>query len=296
MRKILALFLSLLSASPAFAGCGTSCYANANVGEEQFYVWNGGRSLLADVVAQAASGSYYADQALPGSSASTSWMIPTGGSGPALATNVDGTTFSAWQFYTGGSQNTTASGGFTPTAVAANWLCGTNCPLWPQTADFTLVIVADVATGTGSNIYALAGSGLTTANGWLFGVKTSSGSMYPYFQVTGAGVTYTGSSALATGVPLAFILAWSSVDKNFNVATCNLATKVCGSFVTTSIASSNQASTPTDATLWLGNVGMTGYYAYNANIFRAMYLTESFANALKSKQLTFLETILKGKY
>jgi hypothetical protein len=273
MRKTLAFLLSLLLTAPAFAGCGAACYP----GEEQIGLWP---TVVADLVAQAATASNtYFDQQQQAYNWSTS-------SAPTLSTSVDSTLFSAW---TPASSSVASGSGVN---ITANFAGPNGGQAWPLTGDFTLVIVADVnASQASANTYALAGSTLGTANGWLLGVKNN----HAVAQVTGAGVTLTGSATLATGVPTAIILAWSSVDQTLALMTCP-AGGSCSAWATASLFATIQASTLADATLMIGNVGFTGAYLYWGNLFRVLLFKESLQNSAKAAQLAYLQAILAAKY
>jgi hypothetical protein len=265
MQKTLVLLLSLLLAAPAFAGCGTACYP----GEEQIGLWP---NLMADLVAQAASSSStYFDQQRQ----NYAWLTS---SAPTLSTNVDSTVFSAWTF-----------NGSTANNIQANFTDATGAQQWPITGDFSLVIEADLNASTpttGSTIYALSGSGLTAAHGWVLGILNRQLCWIP----TGGTSCTTLSGTLSTGTPHLIIFAWSSVDQLVGASVDG------GAWTTSSISASIQSSTLTDATLWIGSSASPSYSPWWGNLFRALLFKESLQNSAKAAQLAYLQAILAAKY
>jgi len=257
-------FLSFF-ASPAFAGCGVACYP----GEEQIGLWP---TTMADLVAQpATSSNTYFDQQQQAYNWSTN-------SAPTLSLSVDSTVFSAWTF-----------NGFTTNNIQASFSGPNGGQMWPITGDFTLVIVADLNASTpttGSTIYALAGSGLTAAHGWVLGVLNRQLCWIP----TGGSSCTALSGTLSTGSPHVIVFAWSSVDQLVGASVDG------GAWTTSSISSSIQTSTLTDATLWLGSSASSSYSPWWGNLFRALLFKESLQNSAKAAQLADLQAILAAKY
>ncbi|WP_158658794.1 hypothetical protein [Methylocystis bryophila] len=274
----LALFIAGAFAG-SYAPLPPGCTASACVtGEYLLAQWP---TLMADLVAQNASGSStYADQMLDAgkSAASYSWSTSAA---PTLTSNADGLTgINAWSF-----------DGATANNVKANFSGPNGEQIWPITGDFTLAVVADLSASaptTGTTVYALAGSGLTAANGWVVGVNQRKICV----KYTGAtSCTITGASALSTGTPHLIILSWSSVDQLLAVSIDG------GAWQTASTASVIlSGGTLTDATLWIGNSASSSYAPWWGNVFRALLLKEALQNSAKAGQLAFLQTILAAKY
>jgi hypothetical protein len=265
MKKILTLIFSLLAAAPAFAGCGVTCYP----GEEQLGLWP---NLMADVVAQAASSSntYWDEQ-----QQAYNWLTS---SAPALTSNADSTTFSAWTF-----------NGTTANNIQANFSGANGGQTWPITGDFSLVIEADLNASTptsGSTVYALAGSGLTAAHGWVLGLQNRQLCWIP----TGGTSCTILSGTLSTGTPHLIVFAWSSVDQLVGASVDG------GAWTTSSISASIQSSTLTDATLWIGSSASSSYSPWWGNLFRALLFKESLQNSAKAAQLAYLQAIFAAKY
>ena len=272
MRRILALLCSLLLTSPAAAGCGVTCYP----GEEQIGLWS---NLMADLVAQTASSSntYYDQQMDPAKTSAAFWSWSTTNA-PPLSTNVDSTGFSAWTF-----------DGSTANNIKANFTGSNGGQMWPITGDFSLTVVADLNASTpttGSTVYALAGSGLGAAHGWVLGILNRQLCWIP----TGGTSCTILSGTLSTGSPHVIVFAWSSVDQIVG------ATVDGGAWTTSSIAPSIQSSTLTDATLWLGSSASPSYSPWWGNVFRALLFKESLQNSAKAAQLAYLQAIFAAKY
>jgi len=266
------LFLAAASAQ-AFAGCGVSCYP----GEEQIGLWP---TLMADLVAQAASTSstYYDQQLDVAKSSAANWSWSTTAAPTLTAAPVDGFNFPAWTFDGSAAKN-----------IQANFTGPNGGALWPQTGDFTLVIVADLNASTpttGSTVYALAGSALTSAHGWVLGILNRQLCWIP----TGGSSCTTLSSALSTNTPHVIVFSWSSVDQLVGASVDG------GAWTTSSISSSIQSSTLTDATMSLGSSASSSYSPWWGNLFRALLLKESLQNSAKAAQLAYLQAIFAAKY
>ena len=266
MQKTLVLLLSLLLAAPAFAGCGTACWP----GEEKIGLYP---NLMADLVAQpATSANTYNDQQRGGAQ----WLTTAA---PTLtASPVDGFPYPAWTF-----------DGATAKNIQANFTDATGAQQWPITGDFSLEIEADISASTpttGSTIYALAGSGLTAAHGWVLGILNRQLCWIP----TGATSCTTLSGTLSTGTPHLIVFAWSSVDQLVGASVDG------GAWTTSSISASIQSSTLTDATLWIGSSASPSYSPWWGNLFRALLFKESLQNSAKAGQLAFVQAIFAAKY
>jgi hypothetical protein len=277
LRALALLFAYLLFASQAFAGCGAACYP----GEEQIGLYP---NLMGDLAAQAAtSANTYFDQqadvnkttANGFSPSSYNWLTT---SAPTLTSNADSTGFSAWTF-----------NGSTANNIQANFTGYYGEPKWPLVGDFSLVIEADLNASTpttGSTVYALAGSGLTAANGWVLGINQRK----LVFCYTGQTTCTALGSALSTGTPHLIVFAWSSVDQIAGVSVDG------GAFSTTNLSSVIQAATPTDATLWIGASASSSYSPWWGNIFRVLLFKESLQNSAKAAQLAYVQALFAAKY
>jgi hypothetical protein len=261
-----AALLAVLLAAPATAGCGTACYP----GEEQIGLYP---NLMADLVAQAASGANTFNDQQRGNAA---WL--TSSAPPLTAAPVDGLPYPAWTF-----------NGSTANNIQANFTDATGAQQWPITGDFSLVIVADLNASTpttGSTIYALAGTGLTAAHGWVLGIQNRQLCWIP----TGGTSCTLLSSALSTGTPHVIVFAWSSADQIVGASVDG------GAWTTNSISASIQSSTLTDATLWIGSSASSSYSPWWGNLFRALLFKESLQNSAKAPQLSYLQAIFAAKY
>ncbi len=254
-----------LSTVAAFGGCGVSCYP----GEEQIGLWP---NVMADLVAQPASSSnaYWDEQ-----QQAYNWLTT---SAPTLTSNVNSTVFSAWTF-----------NGSTANNIQANFSGPNGGQMWPITGDFTLAVVADINASTpttGSTVYALAGSGLPAAHGWVLGIQNRQLCWVP----TGGTSCTILSGVLSTGAPHLIVFAWSSVDQIVGVSVDG------GVWTTSSISATIQASTLTDATLWIGSSASPSYSPCWGNVFRVTLFKESLQNSAKAAQLAYLQAILTAKY
>jgi hypothetical protein len=287
MRKILALLLVLLG-GPAYAlppGCTASACAS---GEFLFLSWP---NLMADLVAQAASGSStYFDQGINNlGDAATAYAWKTT-SAPTLTANADGKGNAAWTF-AAGSNN-----------VAANFTIG-GAQAWPIAGVFSFAIVADLSASlpsTGTTVYPLASTGLAAAHGWVLGIQRQSGSNYALCWIpTGGAVCTILSGTLSTGTPHVIVFAWSSVDQLVGACIDGGVSGKCATsdWTTSSISASIQSSTLTDATLQIGSSGSSSYTTnYYGNIYRAMLFKESLQNLAKAAQVAYLQAVLAVKY